>query len=620
MLQAARNTVRRKVLAMMLATTVLALGVAVTALLLYELRTYRQSWLDDLTTQADIIGRSSAPALAFDDPESAYANLGLLRTRSGIVAAGLYGADGKLFASYRQNEAEALPASAHLPGSEIHGTEVTLYHAIVENGEVLGTLYLHGRYELWARLRDYLAILAGVTAGSLLVAFLVSVWLQERLTRPILDVARVARRVVEQRDFSLRAHRSTDDEIGVLVDAFNAMLDEVERRAEALRVADQRKDEFLATLAHELRNPLAPMSNAVAILRAAPQGAQTARAATEMMDRQLRQMVRLVDDLLDVSRITTGKLVLHSQHTDLRDAIRAAAETARPTIEARTHTLVVQMPDTPIFVHGDPVRLAQVFGNLLNNAAKYTDPGGRVVLAARRTGHTVEISVRDTGIGIPAHVLPSIFDMFAQGDTSLERRQSGLGVGLTLAKRLIEMHGGTIAALSEGPGHGSEFVVRLTAAVQHAVPDTQAPSVQPAEATSAARILLVDDNVDFASSLAALLSAAGHEVRVAHDAPVALEIAEAFRPQFGFFDIGMPGMSGLELVRRVRQRAWGAAAVLVAVTGWGQQKDRQLARDAGFDHHLVKPVEFAAIVSVLSGAPRPEAGVGYPGAAGREQE
>jgi signal transduction histidine kinase len=618
---AAHNSVQRKVMVMVLATTFSALFVAAAALLLYEVRTYRDSWLNDLATQADILGRSSAPALTFDDRKAALANLELLKSRPNILAAALYLPDGRLFASYAQGPNEAFPAAPGPPGHSIDGATGSVFYNVVEDGDRIGTLYLRARYQLWSRLLDYLAILAVVMLISLLVAFVVSIWLQARLTRPILQVAEVARKVVDDRDFSLRASKTTDDEIGLLVDAFNAMLAEVARRAEALeasnatlkretaersaaemalRLADRRKDEFLATLAHELRNPLAPMSNALTILRTVPADAGASRQARDMIERQLRQMVRLVDDLLDVSRITTGKLVLHQTALDLNDVLRAAVETARPIIDARGHRLAVKVPDQPLPVRGDAVRLAQVFANLLNNAAKYTDPGGQIDFSAWRSEDTLAVRISDTGIGIPPQILPAIFEMFTQGDTSLERRHAGLGVGLSLARRLVEMHGGSIDAHSEGIGKGSVFTVQLPAADGSASRTSSQEAALPAKAPRGARVLLVDDNVDFATSMAALLENAGHEVRLAHDAASALTLAEAFEPDFGFFDIGLPGMSGFELARRFRSLPFASGSVLVAVTGWGQDKDRELAREAGFDHHLVKPVDFGAIESLLA--------------------
>ena len=357
--------------------------------------------------------------------------------------------------------------------------------------------FLRGAYDLEGLLRDYLGILGLVLIASLAFALLLSAGLQRTITQPILAVTDVARRVIERRDFSLRVVKTTHDEIGYLVDAFNAMLAEVGRRAEALeasnlslsretaerreaeealRIADRRKDEFLAMLAHELRNPLAPLRNALEILRRCGADTPLARDARAMMERQLRQMVRLVDDLLDVSRITTGKLTLRSGPVLLADVVTSAVDTARPLIERRDHALRVSVPAEPVWIVADATRLAQVFANLLNNAANYTEPGGHIELVARVDDASVAVSIRDDGIGIAPHMLGAVFQMFAQADRSLERVQGGLGVGLTLARHLVELHGGTIAARSDGVGTGSEFMVTLPRIAPGAMPGTREPS------------------------------------------------------------------------------------------------------------------------------------------------
>jgi signal transduction histidine kinase len=409
-------------------------------------------------------------------------------------------------------------------------------------------------------------------------------------------VARVAREVMTRRDFSLRARKTTTDEIGELVDSFNDMLAEAGRRAEQLRDADRRKDEFLATLAHELRNPLAPLRNALEILRLRGNDPEVAEKARDLMQRQLTQMVRLVDDLLDVSRITTGKLEVRKQRVELQAVIRNAIETARPFIDMQRHSLEVRMPNEPLEIDADSTRLSQVFSNLLNNAAKYTPPGGRIELEAEREHGNALVRVRDNGIGIDPETLPRIFEMFVQADRSLERTQAGLGVGLTLARRLVELHGGRLSASSAGVGKGSVFTVCVPLAERAA---TEAVEAQTrADAAPRHRVLLADDNVDFVSTMAALLSAGGHDVRVAHDGAEALEVAREFNPEFAFLDIGMPKVNGYEVARRLRDRT--ARCVLVAVTGWGQEDDRQRAREAGFDRHLVKPVDPDQIEAILA--------------------
>jgi len=311
--------------------------------------------------------------------------------------------------------------------------------------------------------------------------------------------------------------------------------------------------------------------------------------------------VRLVDDLLDVSRITTGKLGVRMQRVELAGVVRNAVETVAPLMEGQNHRLHVDLPCDPAHVEGDPTRLAQVFANLLNNAAKYTPSGGNIWLHCSERNGNVLVSVKDDGIGIDAAVLPHVFEMFAQADRSLDRPNAGLGVGLTLARRLVELHGGKLEASSPGLGKGSEFVVSLPLAkpvAEETRPAATLTASAPPEAASR-RVLLVDDNIDFSTSLAALLRALGHEVRVAESGAEGLRAAAEFRPQFVFLDIGMPGMNGYDLARGLRRLPGGAAMVLTAVTGWGQDKDRQRAREAGIDHHLTKPVEVDSIRAIL---------------------
>jgi PAS domain S-box-containing protein len=373
------------------------------------------------------------------------------------------------------------------------------------------------------------------------------------------------------------------------------------RLVEQLRHADRKKDEFLATLAHELRNPLAPLRNGLHILRTAGDDPAALEQARTVMERQVQLLVRLIDDLLDVSRITRGKLKLRKEQVDLAAVVRNAVEISRPLIEAAGHELTVALPAEPTYVGADAARLAQVFSNLLNNAAKYTERGGHIGLTAERQGGAAVVTVKDTGVGIPAEHLPHIFEMFAQVDRSLERSQGGLGIGLTLVKRLVEMHGGTVEARSDGPDRGSEFVVRLP--VMSGRPADQPDPDGESEGRPAAgrcKVLVVDDNEDTAASLSTMLQIMGHDVRTASDGLEALEAAEAYRPDVVLLDIGLPKLNGYEVARRLRQQPWGRGARLIALTGWGQEQDRQRAKEAGFDEHLVKPVEPAALERLLA--------------------
>jgi PAS domain S-box-containing protein len=374
---------------------------------------------------------------------------------------------------------------------------------------------------------------------------------------------------------------------------------ERQRAVEALQEADRRKDEFLATLAHELRNPLAPISSGLHILRTAQSPEQSATALT-IMERQVSQMVRLVDDLLDVARITTGKVDLRSEPIDLAMAIRDAVETTAPGLGQQPAAITVNAPAQPVFVNADRTRLAQVFANLLNNSAKYSEPGQPISVTFDRDGEQAVIRVRDAGIGIHPDMLPRVFEMFRQADRTGGRSRGGLGIGLSLVKRIVELHGGTVTAHSAGLGQGSEFVVRIPAIdAVHARPRGKMNTSANGQ-RAPRRILVVDDNADAAESLAALLSINGHETCLAHDGLDAVKQAERFLPDVVFLDIGMPALDGHETAKLIRQQPWGKGMVLIALTGWGQSEDRRRSKDAGFNHHLVKPADPAVVETLLA--------------------
>ena len=376
---------------------------------------------------------------------------------------------------------------------------------------------------------------------------------------------------------------------------------ELERRVAELAEAERRKDEFLAMLAHELRNPLAPIHLAVQVTRRAELNDAQFRSARDVIDRQVHHMVRLVDDLLDVSRITRGKIELRKEPLDLAPVISHALETSRPLIDSKNHELQVALPQVPVHVLADPARLAQVLANLLNNAAKYTGAGGRIWLTVERDGATVLIKVRDSGRGIPPTMLPKVFELFAQVDVTLDRAEGGLGIGLTLVKTLVEMHGGSVHAESAGPGCGSEFIVRLPV-LDHPIDPARSSDTSNVSSSPPARrrILIVEDNADTAESLALFLQLMGQEVCTAPDGPTALATARQFCPEIVLLDIGLPRMDGYEVARRLRQEASTAETILVALTGYGQQEDRRRALDAGFDHHLTKPADPAAVQALLT--------------------
>jgi signal transduction histidine kinase len=379
----------------------------------------------------------------------------------------------------------------------------------------------------------------------------------------------------------------------------------------------RRKDEFLAMLAHELRNPLAPIRNAVELLRQIDSPDRVLGPARDMIDRQLRQMTRLVDDLLDVSRITRGKIQLQLEPVDVSRVVANAVEASQPGIEGRKHEFILAIPAETIYVRADPARLSQILSNLLNNAAKYTAEGGRIWLTVEREGDETVFHVRDTGAGIPAQMLPRIFDLFTQGDQSLDRSQGGLGIGLTLVRRLVEMHNGTVGVFSQGPGRGSEFVVRLPIVGSGAPLRSTAGGKGTSEECEPGRkeripehstgikhrVLVVDDNIDAADSLAMLLRLYGHEVRTVHNGLAALEAASAFHPGIVLLDLGLPGMDGYEIARHLRKHADGYPFRLAAVTGYGQEKDLVRSRQAGFDQHLVKPIDPEKLLQFLDSSP-----------------
>jgi PAS domain S-box-containing protein len=726
----ARRSLSGKLMVIMIATTAIALLAAGAALLFSDIRDNRADWADDIATEAAILALAVQPALSFNDLEHAQRNLNALQARASVRNAALYDADGTLFAEYVRPGSESAPPA--LPrigaGVQTRGGRVELVQPIVQGSERLGAIYLRGEFDLYARVRAYLSVLGAVMVIGLIAALLASTWLHRVVSRPMESMAQVARNIAEKRDFSYRATGRTDDEIGVVIDAFNDMLDEVQKRARlletseklyraigesinygvwvtdangrciyasdsflrllgmsidqvvndgwgavlhpddvedtmaawkecarsgtmwyrehrmmgvdgkyhailaqgvpirdeagviqrwaginldisrlkntefALLEADRRKDEFLATLAHELRNPLAPIRNAVRILDSDAADERQRKWGREVIARQVFRMSLLLDDLLDVSRITRNQLELKKDYVDLKSVVGVAIETARPLLDAKQHALTVSLPAESVRLEADPLRLSQVIGNLLTNAAKYTDPNGKIALTARLQNAELLISIQDNGIGLSEQVIPGLFTMFSQVNSAIDRAEGGLGIGLALVKGLVSLHGGRVEVKSEGLGRGSEFIVHLPhkmLAPAGAVVEEFTGEAANASKMRRARVLVVDDNRDAAESLSLVLGFAGYEVFTGFGGAEALEIGARERPQAALIDIGMPGMSGHEVARRIRLEAWGRHAVLIALTGWGQEQDKQAAKAAGFDEHLTKPVDPAAVEQKL---------------------
>jgi signal transduction histidine kinase/ActR/RegA family two-component response regulator len=378
--------------------------------------------------------------------------------------------------------------------------------------------------------------------------------------------------------------------------------EQLERQAEELLLADRRKNDFLAMLAHELRNPLAPIRNSITVLQMKGPPDPELVWAREVIERQVTTMARLLDDLLDLNRLARQKLELRKEAIALETVIERAVETSRPLITSGRQDLRIDLPKEPLELEGDPIRLAQVFSNLLNNAAKYTDPGGQIAIKVMREDESAVVTVRDTGIGIEPEALPRIFEIFSQVPSARNRSEGGAGIGLSLANGIVVLHGGTIEARSAGLGKGSEFSVRLPLAPASRVPPQEVPKEEPIalRTTATRRVLIADDLRDSADSLAMMLRTVGHTVETAYDGEQALQSAGKWRPEVLLLDIGMPKLDGYEVCRQIRAEPWGEKIFIIAQTGWGQEDDLRLAREAGFDHHLVKPVSFPALLDVLA--------------------
>jgi signal transduction histidine kinase/ActR/RegA family two-component response regulator len=644
----AEKSVRAKMMRIVVTTTAIALLAAGAGMLTHDLSVYRDSWVADLDTQASILATSTASALISGDRNVAERNVNALQARPTVLVAALYGANGRLYANFaRPGESPApLQLEAVVRTSRVSGGNVELILPIIQDGQRLGTVLLRAHHDIGARALAYLGIFGLVTLMSMLVALLLSTALQKVITEPLDSMADVARQVTTRRDYSLRARSTTDDEIGFVVEAFNSMLDEVQTRAReleqsntaltsevrirqtaevalarantrlestmaALREADRKKDEFLATLAHELRNPLAPVMHAVRLMESAGADESQRQWGREVIARQVNRMALLLDDLLDVSRITRGRLELRKDYVDLLTLVSSAVETARPLIDAKNHTLTLNLPTAPIELEVDPLRLSQALSNLLTNAAKYTDARGQITLTAGQDSQGLVIRVTDNGIGIEPTVIKGLFEMFSQIDSAIDRAEGGLGIGLALVKGLAALHGGSVQATSGGLGQGSEFTIRLprSVVVERRTMGSGAPDAASVPSGPRCRVVVADDNRDAADSLKLLLELSGHDTFVAYNGQQALDLGARERPHAFVLDVGMPDLTGYEVARRIRQQAWGRGVLLLAVTGWGQDDDKHKAKAAGFDYHFTKPVNPQQVEDALTGFLRSTSGV-----------
>jgi two-component system, sensor histidine kinase len=645
-LRQVQRSVRGKMMRIVVTTTAIALLAAGAGMLTHDLSVYRDSWVADLDTQASILAASTASALTIGDHSVAELTVSALRARPTVLVAALYMANGRLYASFvRSGESPPpLQLQAVVRTARVSGGSVELVQPVIENGQRLGTILLRAHHDIGARALAYLGIFGLVTLMSMLVALPLSTALQKVITEPLDSMANVARQVTTRRDYSLRARSTTDDEIGIVVEAFNSMLDEVQTRARALeqsnaaltnevrirqnaevalaransrlesimaalREADRKKDEFLATLAHELRNPLAPVMHAVKLMESPAAGDAQRQWGREVIARQVQRMALLLDDLLDVSRITRGRLELRKEYVDLQSLVSSAVETARPLIDAKNHVLTLDLPADPLELEVDPLRLSQALSNLLTNAAKYTDAQGQITLSACQDSEGLVIRVTDNGIGIESDVIEGLFEMFSQIDSAIDRAEGGLGIGLALVKGLASLHGGSVHAASAGLGQGSEFTIRLprSVIVERRTAGADAPDAASVAFGPRCKIVIADDNRDAADSLGLLLELSGYGTFVAYNGRQALDLGAREHPLVFILDVGMPDMTGYEVARRIRQEAWGRAALLLAVTGWGQDDDKEKAKAAGFDRHFTKPVNPQHVEEVLAEFLQPHA-------------
>ena len=605
-----RLPIRAKLVAMIMVTSATVLVLASAAYLAFDYHRLRTDLSEELRAQAQLVLENSSAALNFDDARAAEETLATLASVPRLRAACLYDEQDKLFAYWRR-EAGASPCASQAAADTVafHAGHLDVRASGFIDRKKFGSVHLEtdtGLLTSRLRLQAYLTF--ALLLLALGVALLLSARLQNLVSGPVLALARTAADVSAADDYSIRAKKETDDEVGTLVDAFNRMLHRIQQREAELREAGRLKDEFLATLSHELRTPLNAILGWTRLLRSGALPPNSVDRALEKVERNAQAQARLVEDLLEVSRITSGKLRLEMRELDLAALIHAAVESIRPAADARELTLDASGLDQRLPTIGDPDRLQQVIWNLLSNAVKFTHAGGRVTVALERAGGTDTITVRDTGIGIEAPFLPHVFDTFRQADASSTRQVGGLGLGLSIAKRLVELHGGTIAGTSPGSGRGATFTVRLPVrAASQPPPSTPATALRDEMAAATGKlsgttILVVDDEPDALEMLVSVLTNAGATVYAARSADEALRIAVQRRPQVLVSDLGMPGTDGYGLLAQIRDTLGADAPhVAIALTAYAGERDRARSAAAGFHRHVAKPLDPLALVDIVAG-------------------
>ncbi|MEW6267814.1 MAG: ATP-binding protein [Thermodesulfobacteriota bacterium] len=612
--------IRRKLLLFNVATSAAALLLVCIAFVFYELEAYRREVLQRLATEADMVSYNIVSALLFDDQESASATLGSFRADPIVLGAAVYDDRGEPFVAFSVpgvSPPRLDPEMRRAPaGHAFHNARLVVFRAIESEGQPIGTVVVVGDLtELNQRLLWYVAIAAAVFLGAILAALAISWRAQRAISQPILHLVRTARVVSAQRDYSVRARAESEDEIGLLIRTFNDMLAQIQQRDDELAAArdqaegaNRAKDEFLAVVSHELRTPLTPILAWSSLLRQGRLDPAAIQRAIDIIDRNARVQAQLINDLLDVSRIVSGKMKLDLRAIDVGAVIEAAVDSIRPSALAKHVQLEVALAPHARPVAGDAARLQQVFWNLLSNAVKFTPEGGSVSVSLAEVDGRVEVAVTDTGEGIEPAFLPYVFERFRQQDATSTRAHGGLGLGLSIVRYLTELHGGSVAVASEGPGRGSTFRVSLPVVGGRPVraapagAEVHAPRGAATVVSPGLRVLLVDDDPDTLETVGTVLATAGAEVRTAASASEATDVFEHWVPDVLVSDIGMPGEDGYSLIRRLRSlpQDRGGRVPAVALTAYARSEDRVKLLAAGFQMHLAKPVDQAELVAVVN--------------------